>query len=142
MRLGHDAIGAEHLVLSLLREGPAAASARRAGLDPAACSADWRPPADREPGSAEPLQYTSHAKRLIENATREARAHAALGAEHLLSAAVKEPRGVLARLLADAGKAPARARRGRREREPGPERAAAAGPPRSRTRRRFPWRRL
>ena len=120
MRLGHDAIGAEHLVLSLLREGPAAAEALAAlGLDPGAVQRRLETagrPRTRE--STEPLQYTSHAKRLIENATREARAHnTALGAEHLLSAAVKEPRGVLARLLADAGKAPARARDGSRRKD-------------------------
>ncbi len=151
IRLGHDAIGAEHLVLSLLREGPAAAEALAAlGLDPAAVQrrleAAGRPRA-RE--STEPLQYTSHAKRLIENATREARVHnTALGAEHLLSAAVKEPRGVLARLLADAGKAPARPRDGGRRKDAESGDRARAGvaslPPRvavaARKRREFPWR--
>ncbi len=143
VRLGHDAIGAEHVVLSLLREGPAAADALAAlGLDPEAVQRRLESAGRaRAKGSTEPLQYTSHAKRLIENATREARAHgSALGAEHLLSAAVKEPRGVLARLLADAGKAPARARDAGRRRESALPDAPRAGVPPTRTRRTFPWR--
>ncbi len=143
VRLGHDAIGAEHVVLSLFREGPAAADALAAlGLDPAVVQrrleAAGRP---RVKGSAEPLQYTSHAKRLIENATREARAQgSALGAEHLLSAAVKEPRGVLGRLLADAGKAPSRARDVGPGREPDLAASSRPSVPPARPRRTFPWR--
>src|SRR6185436_7630510 len=105
-RLGHEAIGAEHIVLSLLQEGePAAAAFTTRGL---------ALPAVRErlegagrkakaKGTPDQLQYTSHAKRLIELATREARAQGGqLAAEHLLTAALKEPRGPLARLLSDA----------------------------------------
>jgi Ca2+:H+ antiporter len=108
-RLGHDAIGAEHMMLSLLREGSAAATALSArGLEPAGVARRLETAGRaRAPGSIEPLEYTSHAKRLIENATREARAQgSALSAEHLLSAALREPRGPLARMLAEAGKAP------------------------------------
>ena len=130
-RLGHDAIGVEHVVLSLLADGGTARAFTTLGLEPAAVrrrlEAAGRP---RARGSTDPLQYTSHAKRLIEVATREARAQGgALGAEHLLIAAVQEPRGPLARLLADAGIAPGRAREiARAPVAPRPSAAPAAPP--------------
>jgi len=50
------------------------------------------------------LAYTSHAKRLIEVASKEAReTGSVLSAEHLLLAALHEPRGALVKILADAG---------------------------------------
>ena len=107
MRLGHDAIGAEHIVLSLLRDGDSAASAFTAlGLSPATIRVRLEAAGrrGRSKASSEQLQYTSHAKRLIELATRGARSKGGpLAAEHLLAAALEEPRGPLARLLADAG---------------------------------------
>ena len=143
-RLSHDAIGVEHVVLSLLTDGGTARAFTALGLEPAAVrrrlEAAGRP---RARGSTDPLQYTSHAKRLIEVATREARAQgAALGAEHLFVAAVQEPRGPLARLLAEAGIAPGRAREiARAPVEPGPAAVRALGP-RRRSGRSFPWRSL
>jgi Ca2+:H+ antiporter len=59
----------------------------------------------------EELAYTSHAKRLIETASKEAReSGTALSAEHLLLAALQEPRSTLARILRDSGVSPERAR--------------------------------
>jgi Ca2+:H+ antiporter len=106
-RLGHDAIGAEHIVLSLLRDGDSAAKTFTAlGLNPSAVRERLEAAGRRARGkaSSDQLQYTSHAKRLIELATRGARSQGGpLAAEHLLAAAIEEPRGPLARLLADAG---------------------------------------
>lgn len=154
-RLGHDAIGAEHILLGLLHEGGAAADAFAArGVPPEV--AEERLQAVRRPNRGRPppheLQYTSHAKRLIELATREARREGrALNAEHLLRAAFQEPRGSLAKLLARAptpagdaggsrgGAAPPGASGGPPgARTPGPRRADphAAG----RRRFRFSWR--
>lgn len=106
LRLGHDSVGAEHIVLGLLRgESPAAALFARLGLDVGAVqkrleSAGRR----RSRNTNEELAYTSHAKRLIEVASREAReSGTALSAEHLLLAALEEPRGTMARILGDAG---------------------------------------
>ena len=60
---------------------------------------------------SEELAYTSHAKRLIEAASKEAReSGTALSAEHLLLAALQEPRGTIARILGDAGISAERAR--------------------------------
>ena len=65
----------------------------------------------RQPRSDAELAYTSHAKRLIEVASREAReSGTTLSAEHLLLAAVRQPRGTVARILADAQISPDRAR--------------------------------
>jgi Ca2+:H+ antiporter len=62
-------------------------------------------------GPADDLAHTSHAKRLVEAASRAARqTGTAVTAEHLLAAALLEPRGSIGRILADAGIAPARVR--------------------------------
>ncbi len=167
VRLGHDAIGAEHLVLSLLDDPRVGAAVAAVGIPAAAlrerletAGRKGRPRASDSPG-ADDLPYTSHAKRLIELATREAkRQGSGLSADHLVVAALEEPRGALARVLSDNGVAPARAlelvRRqlaagapGAPARETPPrsyDRSAERTPPGSaaaptrRTKRRFSWR--
>jgi Ca2+:H+ antiporter len=113
VRLGHDAIGAEHILLSLLRgEGAAHAAFARLGLDLASVQKGLESSGRRRPvrGGSDQLAYTSHAKRLIETASKEAReSGTALSAEHLLLAALHEPRGALVRILNDAGVSAARA---------------------------------
>jgi Ca2+:H+ antiporter len=110
-RLGHDAIGAEHILLALLRPGSMAEPVlRRVGLEPdqvrARLEAGGR--RGRPRGGGEEPAHTSHAKRLIETASKEARGTGtALSAEHLFLAALHEPRGALARILGDAGITPA-----------------------------------
>ena len=106
-RLEHDAIGAEHIVLGLLGpDGPATPVLQRLGLDPERVrrrleSGGRR---GRPRGGTDELEYTSHAKRLIEMAQKEAReAGAGLGAEQLLLAALLEPRGTMGKLLTEAG---------------------------------------
>ena len=115
VRLGHDSIGAEHIVLALLRgESPAPTMLARLGLDVAAVQRRLESSGRRRPSrgaGATDLGFTSHAKRLIEMASKEAReAGGALSAEHLLLAAVQEPRGTMAKILGEAGISPARAR--------------------------------
>jgi Ca2+:H+ antiporter len=107
VRLEHDAIGAEHIVLALLRpDAPGRAVLERLGLDPGRIrqrleSGGRR---GRPRGGGDELAYTSHAKRLIEMAQREAReAGTGLSAEHLLLAALLEPRGAMGKLLGEAG---------------------------------------
>ena len=107
MRLGHDSIGAEHVVLALLRPGGTAEHAlRQLGLDPeqvrAKLEAGGRRGRARRDG--EELAYTSHARRLIEAASKTAREGGTpLSVDHLLQAALDEPRGAMARILSDAG---------------------------------------
>jgi Ca2+:H+ antiporter len=107
VRLGHDSIGAEHIVLGLLRgESPASALFARLGLDVGAVQKRLESSGrHRQARNAnEEMAYTSHAKRLIEVASKEAReSGTALSAEHLLLAALQEPRGTMAKLLGEAG---------------------------------------
>jgi Ca2+:H+ antiporter len=114
IRLGHDSIGAEHIVLGLLRgESPAGALVARLGLDIGVIQKRLESSGRRRQGrnSNEELAYTSHAKRLIEVASKAAReSGTALSAEHLLLAAVQEPRGTMAKILGEAGIPTERAR--------------------------------
>jgi Ca2+:H+ antiporter len=107
LRLEHDAIGAEHIVLALLRpDGPARPVFDRLGLDLGRVrqrlEAGGR--RGRPRGGSGELSYTSHAKQLIETASKEAReSETGLSAEHLLLAALLEPRGTMGKLLSEAG---------------------------------------
>ncbi|MGH7527568.1 MAG: calcium/proton exchanger, partial [Gemmatimonadales bacterium] len=112
-RLGHDSVGAEHILLGLLRPGgPAAAILERLKLDPATVRERLEAGGRKgRPRGGDELAYTSHAKRLIEIASKEAReAGTGLSAEHLLLAALHEPRGTMARILNEAGLSPSRVR--------------------------------
>jgi Ca2+:H+ antiporter len=65
----------------------------------------------RPGGGGDEPAHTSHAKRLIENASKEAReARSELTSDHLLLAALHEPRGAMARILSEAGVSPERVR--------------------------------
>jgi Ca2+:H+ antiporter len=107
VRLGHDSIGAEHIMLGLLRgEGPAVALFARLGLDlgPVQQRLESSGRRRQSRGTNEELAYTSHAKRLIEVASKAARdSGTGLSAEHLLLAALQEPRGTLAKILGESG---------------------------------------
>ena len=146
MRLGHDSVGAEHIVLGLLRDGgPASAVFSSLGLDTGTVQKRLEASGRRgKQGRAqEELAYTSHAKRLIETASKQAReAGTALSAEHLLQAAFKEPRGTVARILAEAGvsveRAQAAVRHAPGNQEPKRAHYASAG----KSRRRPGWREI
>ena len=111
LRLGHDAVGAEHLVLSLLDDAQVGGALTAVGIPVETVRERLEAAGHRGRPRAAPggigggdLPYTSHAKRLIELATREARREGSgLTSEHLLVAALEEPRGALARLLSDTG---------------------------------------
>ncbi|HEX6406071.1 MAG TPA: calcium/proton exchanger [Gemmatimonadales bacterium] len=144
VRLGHDAIGAEHIVLGLLRgDGTASALFGRLGVPPGLVEqrleASGRRRANRGPG--EQLAYTSHAKRLIEVASKEAReAGGVLSAEHLLLAALHEPRGALVKILAEAGVSADRAQAAMRLPAPSHPRPGQSEP--TKEKRSVPWRPL
>jgi Ca2+:H+ antiporter len=114
VRLEHDAIGAEHIVLALLDSGgPAGAVLQRLGLDLTRVrqrlEAGGR--RGRPRGGTDELAYTSHAKRMIEMASKEAReAGTGLSDEHLLLAALLEPRGTMGKMLSEVGAGPERVR--------------------------------
>ena len=144
-RLGHDAIGSEHIVLGLLRDdGPGSELVARMGLDLGEAKKQLEASGRRRSsrGSPEQLAYTSHARRLIELASKEARESGmTLSAEHLLLAALQEPRGSLTRILEEAGipAKDARAQLTRVQREPGTRRTSQ-DPPTGRQGRSIPWR--
>jgi Ca2+:H+ antiporter len=98
----------------LLRDGgPAAALFAALGLSSGSVQEKLEASGRRgkQGGGSEELAYTSHAKRMIEAASKEAReSGTALSAEHLLLAALQEPRGTIARILGDAGISAERAR--------------------------------
>ena len=143
-RLGHDAIGAEHIVLGLLRgDGNAPALFARLGVDLSAIEKRLEASGRRRPprGGAEQLAYTSHAKRLIEQASKEAReTGTALSAEHLLLAALHEPRGTLVKVLGEAGISAERAQQGLKQTAPARQPAADHEDGRPSGLRRVPWR--
>jgi len=99
VRLEHDAIGAEHIVLALMGpDGPGNAVLERLGLgaDRVRQRLEAGGRRGRPRGGTQELAYTSHAKRLIEMASKEAReAGTGLSAEQLLLAALLEPRGTM-----------------------------------------------
>jgi Ca2+:H+ antiporter len=132
VRLEHDAIGAEHIVLALLGpDGPGAPALRKLGLDVARVRQRLEGGGRRGQarGNSEALAYTSHAKHLIEAASKEAReSGTSLSAEHLLLAALVEPHGTMAKLLAEAGVTAERARAELGRGTAGPAAGAPAGP--------------
>lgn len=113
-RLGSEAIGAEHILLRVTADEPAVSVFRAIGLDPALVRERLELGARKgKPRGAETgeLLLTSHARRLLEVATTEARQRGSeLGAEHFLLAAFSEPRGTVARLLNESGVTAAAAR--------------------------------
>ena len=113
-RLGSEAIGAEHILLRVTADEPAVSVFRAIGLDQdlvrerLELGARKGKPRGAEAGE---LLLTSHARRLLEVATTEARQRGSeLGAEHFLLAAFSEPRGTVARLLNESGVSAAAAR--------------------------------
>ena len=109
IRLKHEYVGTEHILLGLIAEGEGIGSAvlLNLGIDPEAVQRKieevvqpgkvFRPPAD--------LPYTSRAKKVLELAMAEARdlSHSYVGTEHLLLGLLREERGIAAQVLVDAG---------------------------------------
>jgi Ca2+:H+ antiporter len=106
-RLGSEAIGAEHILLRVTADEPATSVFRAIGLDPNLVRERLELGARKgkaRGAEAGELLLTSHARRLLEVATTEARQRGSeLGAEHFLLAAFSEPRGTVARLLNESG---------------------------------------
>ena len=106
---GSDAISAEHLLLVALATSEADAALQSAGVSPAELR--QRVEAGLRPGKGEAtpdaLALSSQGRRLAAAAEREAAArNEPAGTSHLLVAAFAEPRGSLARAMADLGVSP------------------------------------
>jgi Ca2+:H+ antiporter len=105
VRLGHDFIGSEHLLLALLRSEDAGARAAfaSANLDPSVVAArlegSVRPGRTTDPAAERGLR--SGARKVLEQAEAEARSAGVNGprAEHLLAVLKRERRGPVAQAL-------------------------------------------
>jgi Ca2+:H+ antiporter len=106
-RLGSDVIGAEHILLRAAAEPVADTTFRALGIAPATAREGLLAGVRKGRGRAEgeELVLSSHARRLVDAAAAEARRRGAdaVGAEHLLLAAFRDPRGTVARLLNESG---------------------------------------
>jgi ATP-dependent Clp protease ATP-binding subunit ClpC len=110
VRLRHEYVGTEHILLGLLRDddGVAAMVFESFGVKPEALVAKIDEVVKKgRPGetTGPDLPYTSRAKKVLELAMEEARdaRHDYVGTEHLLLGLLREERGIAAQLLVDAG---------------------------------------
>jgi len=118
LRLRHEYVGTEHLLLGLIAEGEGVAMAvmQNLGCDPDAVRNKIHEIVQegRASQSTESnLPYTSRAKKVLELSMAEARdlTHNYVGTEHLLLGMIREEKGIAAQVLAHNGVAldPARA---------------------------------
>ncbi|SVA54931.1 uncharacterized protein METZ01_LOCUS107785, partial [marine metagenome] len=109
IRLQHDYVGTEHILLGLIREGEGVAAAVLMNL-----SVDLEQIHDRVEESVRKgkatialgeLPYTSRAKKVLEFSMAEARSfnHSYVGTEHLLLGLLREEKGIAAQVLNSLG---------------------------------------
>ena len=108
IRLKHEAIGTEHILLGLIREGNgiAAKALEASNVDPKAIEdgiEELVGTGEKEVGPI--VHYTPRAKKVIELSVDESRklGHSYIGTEHLLLALIREGEGVAARVLSNVG---------------------------------------
>ncbi len=109
IRLGHNFVGTEHLLLGLIRggEGLAVATLKKLNVDTVAVKAEIekRVAAGGEVSPDRKIPFTPGAKKVLEYAISEARSlgHNYLGTEHLLLGLIREGEGIASRVLRDFG---------------------------------------
>lgn len=109
IRLQHDYVGTEHILLGLIREGQCVAAQVLLNLEVDTEQVRERSEESVRKGKATialgELPYTSRAKKSIEYAMAEARElnHSYLGTEHLLLGLVREEKGIAAQVLGSLG---------------------------------------
>jgi ATP-dependent Clp protease ATP-binding subunit ClpC len=109
VRLGHEYVGTEHLLLALLREGAGGSATVLRHLDIAPEKIRQRLEETVRPGPGHPtgpdLPYTSRAKKVLELTLQECvRTHATVAdTEQLLVGLCAEQKGIAALVLAEAG---------------------------------------
>ncbi|MBB6455215.1 ATP-dependent Clp protease ATP-binding subunit ClpC [Salirhabdus euzebyi] len=107
MRLGHNNIGTEHILLGLVTEGEGIAAKALVSLDVA--SEKIQQEVEQLIGTGEKtsqtIHYTPRAKKVIELSMDEARklGHSYVGTEHILLGLIREGEGVAARVLNNLG---------------------------------------
>jgi len=105
IRLQHDYVGTEHILLGLIREGEGVAAAVLTNLTVDLDQVHERVEESVRKGKATialgELPYTSRAKKVLEFAMAEARElnHSYVGTEHLLLGLLREEKGIAAQVL-------------------------------------------
>lgn len=107
IRLGHNNIGTEHILLGLVREGEgiAAKALYALGLGADKIQKEVETLIGRGQDTAQTIHYTPRAKKVIELSMDEARklGHSYVGTEHVLLGLIREGEGVAARVLNNLG---------------------------------------
>ncbi|MBA9028900.1 MULTISPECIES: ATP-dependent protease ATP-binding subunit ClpC [Bacillaceae] len=107
IRLGHNNIGTEHILLGLVREGDgiAAKALYALGLGSDKIQKEVENLIGRGQEKAQTIHYTPRAKKVIELSMDEARklGHSYVGTEHVLLGLIREGEGVAARVLNNLG---------------------------------------
>ncbi|MBI4540591.1 MAG: ATP-dependent Clp protease ATP-binding subunit [Gemmatimonadetes bacterium] len=109
IRLQHDYVGTEHILLGLIREGEGVAAAVLSNLNVDLDQIQERIEEAVRKGKATialgELPYTSRAKKVLEFAMAEARElnHSYVGTEHLLLGLLREEKGIAAQVLNSLG---------------------------------------
>ncbi len=106
IRLQHDYVGTEHILLGLIREGEGVAAAvltnLNVDLDQIREQVEERVKKGRVTIALVELAYTSQARKALELAIAEARefSHSYVGTEHLLLGLIREENGIASQALA------------------------------------------
>jgi len=107
IRLNHNNIGTEHILLGLIREenGIAAKALREIGLEEEQIKEEVEKLIGRGNQPMQSVHYTPRAKRVVELSQDEARklSHTYVGTEHILLGLIREGEGVAARVLHNLG---------------------------------------
>ncbi|ALC83305.1 MULTISPECIES: ATP-dependent protease ATP-binding subunit ClpC [Bacillus] len=107
LRLGHNNIGTEHILLGLVREGEgiAAKALQALGLGSEKIQKEVEGLIGRGQEISQTIHYTPRAKKVIELSMDEARklGHSYVGTEHILLGLIREGEGVAARVLNNLG---------------------------------------
>ncbi|MFD2445264.1 ATP-dependent protease ATP-binding subunit ClpC [Bacillus sp. CGMCC 1.16607] len=107
IRLGHNNIGTEHILLGLVREGDgiAAKALYALGLGSEKIQKEVETLIGKGQDTSQTVHYTPRAKKVIELSMDEARklGHSYVGTEHILLGLIREGEGVAARVLNNLG---------------------------------------
>ncbi|MFX3674686.1 MAG: ATP-dependent protease ATP-binding subunit ClpC [Paenisporosarcina sp.] len=108
IRMKHESIGTEHILLGLIREGGGIAAKAMEAIEvsPQVIEQGIEELVGMGTGDVGPIvHYTPRAKKVIELSVDESRklGHSYIGTEHLLLALIREGEGVAARVLNNAG---------------------------------------
>ncbi|WP_078414985.1 ATP-dependent protease ATP-binding subunit ClpC [Priestia abyssalis] len=107
LRLGHNNIGTEHILLGIVREGEgiAAKALLALGLGAEKIQKEVESLIGRGQEITQTIHYTPRAKKVIELSMDEARklGHSYVGTEHILLGLIREGEGVAARVLNNVG---------------------------------------